>query len=234
MSNPNLYSLPSLRYPIVTLQNLKFSYNGRNILSIPHWELMHGESIFISGESGSGKTTLVSILSGLIRPDKGIIEINTRDISVMRPKELNTFRANNIGLISQQFNLIPYLKVIDNILLAHYFSKNKKAEIKTEAITLMDKLHLKEEVAEQKAFELSVGQQQRVAIVRALINRPSLLIADEPTSALDSFAKNRFIDMLNEIMDQINLSLILISHDESLKTHFNRTTTLSKLQSNAF
>ena len=233
MSTSNLYSLSSFEYPLISISDLKFGYTEDNVIHIPNWELTHGESIFVTGDSGSGKTTLISLLAGLLKPTSGKIEINAHDLTNMRPKEVNRFRANNVGLISQQFNLIPYLSVIDNILLAHSFSEQRKADIKDEALQMLNQLQLQSDIAERKAYELSVGQQQRVAIVRALINRPILLLADEPTSALDSNAKEKFMGLLKEITQKINLSLVFISHDKSLAPFFAEAITLTQLQANA-
>ena len=234
MSHSNLYSLPSFDYPIISIKDLQFGYSSEPVISIQQWELKHGESVFISGVSGSGKTTFVSLLAGLLKPNKGHIVINAKDLTTMKARAINRFRANHMGLISQQFNLIPYLSVMDNIVLAHSFSEKKKTDIQSDALKLLKKLELHEGIADQKALSLSVGQQQRVAIVRALINRPILLIADEPTSALDPVAKAKFMDLLREITQEINLSLIMISHDESLSPFFNNVVSLTELQSHAF
>lgn len=233
MSNSNLYSSPVFDYPLISVSDLTFAYGERHVLNIPDWQLMHGESIFISGESGSGKTTLISLLAGLLKPTSGNISINANDITTMRPNELNKFRANHVGLISQQFNLIPYLSVIDNILLANSFSDHTKKDVRREALQLLGQLELKKEIADQKASQLSVGQQQRVAIVRALINRPLLLLADEPTSALDADNKQSFMTLLKEMTHEINLSLVFISHDASLAPFFSRSMALTELQSHA-
>ena len=217
---------------MIKIQNLIFKYNNnqdKRTIYIPFWEVKDKENIYISGPSGSGKSTLIHLLSGLIEPSSGSIIIDKTNINQLKTKKKNSFRANNIGLISQQFNLIPYLSVLENIELASSFQSKKPIRITEEVKLAMDKLGLNRHFLNKKASNLSIGQQQRVAIIRALINKPKLLLADEPTSALDHSAKHKFIEMLKEMSMAHDITLLFISHDTSLKDHFETNIDMDKL-----
>ncbi|MFK8010587.1 MAG: ABC transporter ATP-binding protein [Marinicellaceae bacterium] len=217
---------------MIKIEKLIFKYDKNqkhNTISVPFWEVKAKENIYISGPSGSGKSTLIHLLSGLIEPISGSIIIDKTHINKLSTHKKNNFRANNIGLISQQFNLIPYLSVIENIELAGSFQSKKPVNIKDDVEQAMDKLGLDRHYLDKKASALSFGQQQRVAIIRALINKPKLLLADEPTSALDHSAKHKFIEMLKEMSMAYGITLLFISHDTSLKSHFDLNIDMDEL-----
>ena len=160
------------------------------------------------GESGSGKTTLLSLICGFLNPLSGSISINGNTINKLSSKTKDEYRADNIGIIFQQFNLLPYANVVDNVLLPLYFSKVRSKNIvtnqKSGSIELFKQLRLPDDIAQYKASSLSVGQQQRVAVARALIGNPSLIIADEPTSSLDTDAQQIFLNLMFEQISKIN------------------------------
>lgn len=209
---------------MIKVKDLVFSYNNQNIIiNIPYWEVQKGDMVFISGKSGSGKSTLINLLSGLLKPSKGSINIKNVHLDQLKSKQCDQFRANHIGLISQNFNLIPYLSVLENIILAQSFQNQSGQSTVDEIKTLMDRLHLNTGLLEQKAIELSIGQQQRVAIIRAMINNLDVLLADEPTSALDYQAKTAFIKLLKQEARLNQMTLLFISHDIALANHFSKT-----------
>lgn len=215
---------------MVSVKDLKFSYNEQNkVLQVPHWEVSKGDMVFLAGKSGSGKSTFIHLLSGLLEPDQGSIIINNTHLEQLKPAARNRFRANHIGLISQQFNLIPYLSVLENIELAQSFQQDHTNKLMHEVSTLMEQLELDDAIIHQRADELSVGQQQRVAIIRAIINQPELVLADEPTSALDQDAKASFIQVLRQVVSEHNMTLLFISHDQTLRSHFSTNLNLDEI-----
>ena len=192
---------------------------------IPKLEIGRGEKVLLLGESGSGKTTLLSLICGFLSPISGDIFLNEQKLNDLKANKKDQFRSDNIGIIFQQFNLLPYANVIDNITLPLYFSKNRDSRVtnhREAALNLCRSLQLSESTIAMQANKLSVGQQQRVAVARALIGNPSLIIADEPTSSLDTNAQNIFIDLMFSQISDSQSTLLMVSHDESLSKHFDR------------
>ena len=210
----------------ITLSNVVFSYPGRAdkvILNIPEWKIKSAEHVLIQGPSGSGKTTFLNIIAGLLYPVSGSVEILNERVDKMSGFRCDLFRANNIGYVFQNFNLVPYLNVVDNIKLAATFSKNStKFNTNDEIYKLLKNLNIAEQDWELKSRNLSFGQRQRVAIARAMINRPEILIADEPTSALDASNKEIFLNLLLKLVISNKITLIFVSHDETLTSYFSR------------
>ncbi len=216
----------------VMLRDLQFQYPGKAtacVLDIPFWSIAQGDRLFIQGPSGSGKSTLLNLIAGILIATCGKIEVLGQDLSELSPAQRDRFRAQHIGVVFQQFNLIHYLSVIDNVRLAAYFANSNLAEVTTRAKHLFAALNLNESLFTQQADRLSVGQQQRVAIARALINQPEILIADEPTSALDQATRNRFIETLLTLSSAQNTTLIFVSHDNTLAPHFQHHINLTEL-----
>lgn len=215
----------------IRLDNISFIYPKQNkpVLSVEKFELKRGEKLFLQGHSGSGKSTLLNILSGMLVVQSGLVEVLGENLSVLNEPQRDHFRAQNIGVVFQQFNLIPYLSVIDNILLATRFSGTLCAKSVEKAKALLAEVEMPEYLVDQKAMHLSVGQQQRVAIVRALVNQPQLLIVDEPTSALDRTACNAFIKLLLRLSDVANSGVVFVSHDNSLGGYFDRCVHIDQL-----
>lgn len=215
----------------VAIKNLEFKWpkSVEPVLSIDEFSLQKNSSLFLQGPSGSGKSTFLSLLSGILTPQSGSIEILGQDITKLTSKQRDLFRADHLGYIFQMFNLLPYLTVLENVTLPCYFSKTRlqrigssEKDVNNEALRLLDKLGLSsQDLLQKKVTELSLGQQQRVAACRALMGKPELLIADEPTSALDADAQQNFLDLLSEECSEHNISLIFVSHDQRLATEFN-------------
>jgi putative ABC transport system ATP-binding protein len=219
----------------INLKNMHYPYKDTPAnyagLSIEKWKVGITERVFLYGNSGSGKTTLLNLLCGILIPTSGSVNLFGNNISTLSNSQRDLFRAKNIGVVSQKFNLIPYLSVLKNIQLAAYFAKNSRPEMNNDVKTLLNVLQLPNNIIHRQVNQLSVGQQQRVAIARALINNPRLLLVDEPTSALDTSAKNAFMDLLMQMCNNTKMTLIFVSHDTTLSHHFDSNldiTTLSR------
>jgi putative ABC transport system ATP-binding protein len=199
-------------------------------LDIARFELAAGERVFLHGASGSGKSTLLGLLGGVALPQQGRIELLGTDITQLGSRARDRFRADHIGFLFQQFNLLPWLPALDNVLLPCTFSARRReragADPRAEAERLLRHLDLDTASWRKPAGELSVGQQQRVAAARALIGRPEILIADEPTSALDAERQQAFIDLLLQESAAVGAALVFVSHDQRLAGHFDRSIAL--------
>ncbi|KJS05815.1 MAG: hypothetical protein VR73_11455 [Gammaproteobacteria bacterium BRH_c0] len=214
---------------LVSIQNISFHYGSANIpvLAIPQWSVQSGERVFLHGPSGSGKSTLLNLLAGILLPNSGAIEILGQRLNALSARRRDKWRARHIGVVFQQFNLIPYFGAVDNIRLAAHFARTPNATGR--AKELLQALGIDENLHHQPASQLSIGQQQRVAIARALINQPELLIVDEPTSALDTQNRNAFMTLLLEQAQRNDTALIFVSHDLSLAGRFSRVEALVEI-----
>lgn len=212
----------------ITIEQLTFSYPKSDEFSffIDQFTLLKGETVFIEGDSGSGKTTFLNLLTGLLTCQTGRINVLGTEVHLLSRLELDRFRARHFGIISQLFNLVSYLSGLDNILLPTLFNQHFRAT-KDMALQLCSELDITEDVFNRLASDLSIGQQQRLAIARALISNPDIIIADEPTSALDSKRKQQFVDLLFSQCRQRQCSLLFVSHDISLRPHFDRHVVVS-------
>ena len=209
------------------ITDVAYRWQGRAgfSLAVPHLSVAKGESVLLLGESGSGKSTLLSLICGTILPDRGCVEIAGKDITRLSGGARDKIRAEQIGVIFQQFNLLPFGSVMDNILLPLRFAParcKRAGDATAEASQLCAALGLPVGVTNAKATALSVGQQQRVAVARALIGQPPLIIADEPTSALDANSQAAFLDLLFAQTTTHDTSLLMVSHDPRLGARFDR------------
>ena len=219
---------------IIKIESLNFYWSKKSNFKIfvPSLEIKKGEKVLLLGESGSGKTTLLSLICGFLNPLSGSISINGNTINKLSSKTKDEYRADNIGIIFQQFNLLPYANVVDNVLLPLYFSQARSKNIvnkRAAALELFKQLRLPDDIAQYKASNLSVGQQQRVAVARALIGNPSLIIADEPTSSLDTNAQQLFLDLMFKQISENNSTLLMVSHDKSLSNRFDRQININEI-----
>ncbi len=212
---------------VLQLDDVRYRWPGRASfgLHVPDLSLAQAETILLLGESGSGKSTLLSLICGTIIADTGRISVSGTDIAALSAGQRDRFRAEQIGLIFQQFNLLPFANVQDNILLPLKFAperRNRVTDPNTQAAQLCNDLGLPTGVMSAKAGTLSVGQQQRVAAARALIGMPPLIIADEPTSSLDAATQATFLDLLFAQSRAHGTTVLMVSHDARLSDQFDR------------
>ncbi len=217
----------------VNIKNIAFSYPdlpNKPIIAIKTWSVSKKEKVFLHGPSGGGKSTLLNLLSGILQPNVGEILVLNKNLGQMNNAERDKFRANHIGYIFQQFNLIPYLNALENIQLANLFTKDTSKSIgQGEIKKILNTFRISDADSIAPTGKLSIGQQQRIAIIRAMINQPEILIADEPTSSLDEMNKNVFISELLEMITKQNTTLIFVSHDLSLANNFDRVDALEEI-----
>lgn len=218
--------------PIVQLDQVRFTWRGQTqpVLDINAFSIDRGARVFLRGPSGSGKTTLLSLIAAVLTPDCGTITVDDVSLGSLKGGQRDQFRVNTIGLVFQQFNLLPFLSVRENIQLPCQFSKQRLANVRQSGQTLeaevdrlLQAMNLDPKIIHERSVsDLSVGQQQRVAVARALIGRPPLVIADEPTSALDSDTRSAFLELLFSEIKAAGSTLLFVSHDASLATAFDR------------
>jgi putative ABC transport system ATP-binding protein len=177
------------------------------------FEVKEGKFVSIIGRSGSGKSTLLTLLGALDKPNGGSVKVDDRDITKISGKELNEYRAKEIGFIFQGYNLVPNLNAIENVMLAMEFAKSPKKDRKPRAIDLLKQVGLSETEMMRKPGKLSGGQQQRVAIARSLANHPKLILADEPTGNLDSQTGKLIFDLLHSLAKSENTTIVAVTHD---------------------
>lgn len=220
---------------LVQIKNIEFKYDSMALptLGINDFKIEPGERIFLFGPSGSGKTTLLEILAGVLIPQKGSVLFLDKDFTTLNSSQRDQMRAAHIGYIFQQFNLIPYLSVQENILLPLYLSTEKRKNVAPEKELqiiqdLCHRLGIKD-LLPKSVKELSVGQQQRVAVARALLGKPSLILADEPTSALDQDHRARFLELLFEVCREHKIAILFVSHDRTLQSLFDRSISLLEI-----
>ena len=214
----------------IEIADLAFHWPGHAVpcLDIPRLVVAAGERLFLHGPSGSGKSTLLNLIGGVLRPDCGRLRVVGHDLPALAPHARDRWRADHLGFIFQQFNLLPWMSALDNVTLPCTFSPRRAAEatrnapLDGEAGRLLTRLGLPESHWRQPARRLSVGQQQRVAAARALLGRPELIVADEPTSALDAELQQAFIDLLLQETAASGSALVFVSHDRRLAAHFDR------------
>ncbi len=199
------------------IQNLVYQYNHKIVLQISDWQASQGEKWLLLGNSGSGKSTLLHILAGFLACQKGKILIQNQDIHSLTPAQQDQFRAKNIGFVFQKPHLISSLTVLQNLLLAQYCAKipqdSKKCTEILETLQLQDHKH-------KLPHQLSQGQAQRVAVARAVLNNPILLLADEPTASVDDENAQQITQLLQEQAQRSNATLIVATHDQRVKSQF--------------
>lgn len=223
----------------VYLEDVRFAWRPgeRDVIDIDCFEIRRGERLFIAGPSGSGKSTLLSLLGGVVVPREGRVELLGTDLSKMPGRDRDHFRADHVGIVFQMFNLVPYLSMADNVMLPCRFSHRRRqraqarsTSVKADAMRLLADLELdRPALLARLVTDLSIGQQQRVAVARALIGSPEIVIADEPTSALDEGTRERFLELLFRECDTEDTTLLFVSHDARLGRLFSRCVLLDDL-----
>ncbi|MGD9942170.1 MAG: ABC transporter ATP-binding protein [Burkholderiaceae bacterium] len=223
---------------ILELEDAQFAWAGdpRSGLDIARLRIHAGDAVFIHGPSGCGKSTLLSLMAGVLLPQRGRIALRGRDWKTMRLAARDRHRVDHVGYIFQQFNLLPYLSVLDNVLLPCRFSPLRLAAARErsgsdwlEAESWLTGMGIDSSLWRRPAGRLSVGQQQRVAMARALIGRPALVLADEPTSSLDEALRDTFLDRLLPACAAAGSALVLVSHDMRIAGRFARRISLPEI-----
>ena len=223
---------------LLALNDLQFRWEkgAPLVIDIPRFEIARGARVFLHGPSGYGKTTLLNLIGGVLKPSRGQIKILGEDLCALSGRKRDHFRADHIGFIFQQLNLVPYLSMLENVLLAGTFSRRRLRQLpqgvspEQAAVGLLQQLGLGDTAAHNRSVaKLSVGQQQRVAAARALFGSPDLIIADEPTSALDRPIREEFLKLLFEATARVNATLLFVSHDQELAKLFDSTLDLTVL-----
>ena len=200
------------------IQNLKHAYNGTEVLSVAAWHADQGAQWLVLGPSGSGKTTLLHILAGILRPTAGSVSIAGQDLAALKPAELDRFRGQLIGIVLQRLHLVPSLTVMNNLLLAQYLAGLARDSVRVREVLASLDVPAK---ADAYPHELSFGQAQRVAVARAVVNRPKLLLADEPTSNLDDARCAQAYGLLESQARACGATLVVATYDQRIKARMS-------------
>jgi putative ABC transport system ATP-binding protein len=216
---------------MLEIKNLKKSYllpdgDELPILEIPKWSVEAGEQVVVVGASGCGKTTLLHIIAGILRPSSGHVLIDGWDTPILTEAERDQFRARRIGYVFQTFNLLQGFTALENVMIGMTFagtrSDRHRAKDLLEKVGLGHRLH-------HKPAQLSVGEQQRVSVARALANKPKLVLADEPTANVDVGNQQQVIDMLRNTCEEEQVALILVTHAPEVANQFKRVDKLAEI-----
>lgn len=213
----------------IAISGLRFGFGSDDdVLAIRELRIRTAQRVFLFGPSGCGKSTLLALVGGVLVPREGAVAVLGRNLAGLKSTARDRIRADHVGFIFQQFNLVPYLSVVENVSLPCRYSRRRlkravdaDGSLEKSAARLLSALGIGEELRSRKSTDLSVGQQQRVAAARALIGRPELVLADEPTSSLDADRRREFINLLVSECGRVDSTVIFVSHDASLATHFD-------------
>lgn len=208
---------------MISTKNITFSYNKDQNFIMPDLFCQAGSTVLVTGNSGKGKTTYLHILAGMLQPNSGEILIDNKDFTNLKGSKADKFRGKNIGVVFQKSHFIASLSVLENLEMASWLATGKKHTKR--AKELLNKLDILEQAHKQPS-QLSVGQQQRVSIARALINEPKVLLADEPTSSLDDKNTDNVIELLELLSKEYKAALIIVTHDSRIKAKFTNQITM--------
>ncbi|CAD5374337.1 Methionine ABC transporter ATP-binding protein [Rubrivivax sp. A210] len=220
---------------MLQIRELRYAWpgGGREVLAIDRLDIAAGRKVFLHGPSGCGKSTLLGLMAGVLLARQGRTALLGQDWAALRASARDARRADHVGVVFQQFNLLPYLTVLDNVLLPCRFSRLRASRCAGSPLQaakgLLERVALPHTAWTRRADALSVGQQQRVAAARALIGAPELVIADEPTSALDAALRDDFMAMLMQACDAAGSTLVFVSHDDRLAARFDERLSLPEL-----
>ncbi|MCU0473746.1 MAG: ABC transporter ATP-binding protein [Bacteroidales bacterium] len=206
---------------MIRTKGITKAYGDLKVLKGIDIEIARREVVSIVGASGAGKTTLLQIIGTLDKPDSGTISYNDRDISILKGKSLAAFRNSNIGFVFQFHQLLPEFTALENVCIPAYIAGKGKAEAEARAGELLGFLNLSDRL-EHKPSELSGGEQQRVAVARALVNNPSVILADEPSGNLDTENKNELHKLFFRLRDAFGQTIIIVTHDRQLANMSDR------------
>lgn len=200
---------------MIVVENINKSFGKLEILKDISFNVEKGEIVSIVGRSGAGKTTLLQIIATLLKQDSGKVIINNTDLSTLNDKKLSKYRNQNIGIIFQFHNLLPEFTALENICIPGYIAGRNSKELSDRALELLDFLNIIDR-KDHRPAQMSGGEQQRVAVARALINNPEVILADEPSGNLDSFHKAELHNLFFKLRDKYNQTFIIVTHDEQL------------------
>ena len=209
---------------MIEIENLRFRYPRSDFLpDLPRLNVAKGEKVAIVGPSGCGKTTLLNLMAGIVVPDSGSVSVDEKPVSSLSDSERRNFRIAGIGMVFQQFELVEYLDAKENILLPFSINRTLKLDstVREKALALAQAMGLGEKL-KRRATQLSQGEQQRVAICRAMITNPKIILADEPTGNLDPRNKLLILDLIFQQADQNNQTLVVVTHDMGILSGFDR------------
>lgn len=207
---------------MIEVNNIKKSFGTLDVLKGINLMVDKGEIVSIVGSSGAGKTTLLQIIGTLDKANSGSIIINGLDVSKMKDNQLSGFRNQNIGFVFQFHQLLPEFTAMENVMIPALIGKIKESQARTRALQLLDMLGLSSRIS-HKPNELSGGEKQRVAVARALINNPAVILADEPSGSLDTENKEDLHKLFFKLRDELNQTFIIVTHDEHLASITDRT-----------
>jgi len=200
------------------IQNLKHAYDSTEVLNVAAWHVEQGSQWLVLGASGSGKTTLLHVLAAILRPTSGHVNVAGQDLAALKPADLDRFRGQRIGIVLQRLHLIPSLTVVNNVLLAQYLAGVPQDGTRVrEVLASLDV----SDKADAYPHELSFGQAQRVAVARAVVNKPNLLLADEPTSNLDDARCAQAYGLLESQARACGATLVIATHDQRIKARMS-------------
>lgn len=222
----NFHAVSYLRAYMITAQNLHKSYGKLHVLKGVNLEIKKGEIVSIVGASGAGKSTLLQILGTLDNADEGSMTVNGIQVNKLRGKELAKFRNKHLGFVFQFHHLLPEFTALENICIPAFIAGTGKAEAEKRALELLDFLGLKER-ANHKPSALSGGEQQRVAVARALVNNPDVVMADEPSGNLDSKSAGELHQLFFDLRDKFGQTFVIVTHNEALADRTDRKLVMS-------
>jgi putative ABC transport system ATP-binding protein len=216
---------------MLEIVDLKKSYvdpdgNRISIIDMPRLSISEGEQVVLRGESGGGKTTLLHLISGIVGADSGSIKLDGMELTKFSETGRDRIRAAKMGYVFQTFNLLPAFTALENVKLGMTFARKKmnleRAKELIERVGLSDRMHY-------LPSQMSVGQQQRVAVARALANKPRLLLADEPTANVDPANQDRIMELIQEVCREDNVAILMVTHSDEISSRFGRVERLEQL-----
>jgi putative ABC transport system ATP-binding protein len=214
---------------VLELREVAKAYaGGPPVIDIARFELPRASRMVLAGESGSGKTTFLNLVSGILDPDRGEVLIDGVDMVKLSGRARDAHRGEKIGFVFQTFNLLQGFTAIDNLRVAMLFGRTPRGERRSRAEHLLERVGLKEHL-DKKPGQLSVGQQQRVGIARALVNKPPLVLADEPAAQLDKANAERVIALLKEVCEEHKAALLVVAHDQIVLDQFDKVVQIQEL-----
>ena len=206
---------------MIKAENIHKSYGDLEVLKGVNLQIKKGEVVSIVGASGAGKSTLLQIIGTLDNPDKGNIQINDNLTAQLKDKALSLFRNKNIGFVFQFHHLLPEFTALENVCIPAYIQNKSKTEAEKRALELLSSLGVADR-AQHKPSELSGGEQQRVAVCRALMNNPAVILADEPSGNLDSSSAKELHNLFFKLRDELNQTFVIVTHNEELANMADR------------